>query len=404
MTTRATPAAHQGIGAGRGAPVVGAGLQRARRPWRRAPRRRPPRAPSTSAWGRPRALVPALRRRSRPPRSTTAPDQRVGAHPAAAAHGQLARARQSRAPRARGPGRDGSRRPPGPASSAYAADRVGGAEDRRGRDEQAGARRPARPGGCPGRSRRPPRSPPGPAAARAGAPTRRGVRRDERLAGEARVDGQQVDVVEVVDQLVDHVLDRRARVDGEARAAAGLADLASSRCGWGSASHVDADRVAGLRRRAATTSPGRATIRCTSTRPPAAWIGSGHGPRRSPGPRVRLGTKWPSMTSTWKTRAPAASSASSWSPTLRKSADMSDGSTEPGASGSSGAHTGSPRPAAAPRRTRPCRRGRAGCRSAPGSRGMRQTGVARPPRSSSARARRRARRPRSPRASRVQVE
>ena len=44
-------------------------------------------------------------------------------------------------------------------------------------------------------------------------------------------------------------------------------------------------------------------------------------------PTVKLGTKWPSMTSTWNVRAPAASRASSCSPRRSMSADITDGST-----------------------------------------------------------------------------
>ena len=43
------------------------------------------------------------------------------------------------------------------------------------------------------------------------------------------------------------------------------------------------------------------------------------------GPIVMFGTKWPSMTSTWMTRAPALSTASTSSPRREKSADRMDG-------------------------------------------------------------------------------
>src|SRR6516165_1308828 len=49
--------------------------------------------------------------------------------------------------------------------------------------------------------------------------------------------------------------------------------------------------------------------------------------RRTTGPSVMLGTKRPSMTSTWIQSAPAASTARTSSPSRVKSADSTDGAT-----------------------------------------------------------------------------
>ena len=53
--------------------------------------------------------------------------------------------------------------------------------------------------------------------------------------------------------------------------------------------------------------------------PPRSWI-NGAIERSTTGPIVTGGTKWPSPTSKWKTRAPASSSASICSPSRAKSA------------------------------------------------------------------------------------
>ena len=99
----------------------------------------------------------------------------------------------------------------------------------------------------------------------------------------------------------------------------------SSRCAWGSAStwKVIASAIGANR---PTISAGRATIRCTSTTPPAAWIGSATARAKS-GPTVRFGTKWPSITSTWAERTPASIRPSSWAPSRSMSADITDGRT-----------------------------------------------------------------------------
>src|SRR5918999_4602370 len=70
---------------------------------------------------------------------------------------------------------------------------------------------------------------------------------------------------------------------------------------------------------------GSSTIRWQSSTPPRSCTGRAI-ERRTTGPIVTGGTKWPSPTSKWKTRAPASRSRSSCSPRRRKSAAYSDGS------------------------------------------------------------------------------
>ena len=71
---------------------------------------------------------------------------------------------------------------------------------------------------------------------------------------------------------------------------------------------------------------GRSIIRCTSISAPAPWTWSASAPTAS-GPIVIGGTKWPSMTSTWITRAPASSTAPTCSPRRAKSAARMEGAT-----------------------------------------------------------------------------
>src|SRR5260370_41398694 len=70
------------------------------------------------------------------------------------------------------------------------------------------------------------------------------------------------------------------------------------------------------------------------------------------GPMVRLGTKWPSMTSTWIQSAPAAVTASTSLPSSAKSADRMEGAMRTGCCGTvaSGAGTRRGVPAFAPER------------------------------------------------------
>jgi hypothetical protein len=60
--------------------------------------------------------------------------------------------------------------------------------------------------------------------------------------------------------------------------------------------------------------------------PPTACTWSASAPTISD-PNVIGGTKWPSITSTWITRAPAASTSSTCDPSRAKSAERIDGAT-----------------------------------------------------------------------------
>ena len=212
MTTRATPAATR------------ASAQGGVRPWwEQGSRVHTTVAPRAASPAAARAIASACGRPgpSCQPSATVRPlaqhhraHQRVRAHAAAAALGQLARARQGEL-------------------------RVGGRVRRHPRRQRRELAVRGRPGRRRGRSTTPRRTCAAPAsrtsgrvsrpmppstsiATRSGRSRRRRCHpargaRDERLAGEARVDGQHVDVVEVVAQL-GHVLHRGARVDGEARA------------------------------------------------------------------------------------------------------------------------------------------------------------------------------------------
>src|SRR5215218_949671 len=66
-------------------------------------------------------------------------------------------------------------------------------------------------------------------------------------------------------------------------------------------------------------------MRWQSIVPPASWT-SGATERSTTGPIVTGGTKWPSPTSKWKTRAPARSKTSISSPRRVKSAAYNEGS------------------------------------------------------------------------------
>ncbi len=78
---------------------------------------------------------------------------------------------------------------------------------------------------------------------------------------------------------------------------------------------------------------GASIIRWTSRTPPASWTRSAIEAATS-GPIVIGGTKWPSITSKWITRAPAAITSSSWEPSREKSAERIDGATRRSASSS----------------------------------------------------------------------
>src|SRR3954447_10114359 len=71
---------------------------------------------------------------------------------------------------------------------------------------------------------------------------------------------------------------------------------------------------------------GRSIIRWTSRTPPALCTWSRRASTMS-APIVIGGTKWPSITSTWITRAPASMTSRTWSPRRAKSAERIDGAT-----------------------------------------------------------------------------
>ena len=71
---------------------------------------------------------------------------------------------------------------------------------------------------------------------------------------------------------------------------------------------------------------GCSIMRCTSIVPPRACTRSAND-ETTRGPNVITGTKWPSITSTWKARAPASSSSTTWLRNAPKSADRIDGTT-----------------------------------------------------------------------------
>ncbi len=73
-------------------------------------------------------------------------------------------------------------------------------------------------------------------------------------------------------------------------------------------------------------SSGRSIIRWTSIAPPAWWTWSEIELATS-GPIVIGGTKWPSITSTWMIRAPAAMTSSTCAPRREKSAERIEGAT-----------------------------------------------------------------------------
>src|SRR4051812_7705269 len=98
------------------------------------------------------------------------------------------------------------------------------------------------------------------------------------------------------------------------------------RCACGSASRWKVMQSAPAFANSTTWRAGLAIIRCTSSTAPASWARSAIEPATS-GPIVIGGTKLPSMTSTWITRAPAARTSLTCSPRRAKSADRIDGAT-----------------------------------------------------------------------------
>ena len=124
--------------------------------------------------------------------------------------------------------------------------------------------------------------------------------------GEARVHREHVDVVELGGEL-GHVLDRGARVDRQAGAAAGLPDHPEQAVRVRIGLDVDRDRVGhGGEERDHVGGPRDHQV---DVHQPARGVDRLATARVKSGPIVRLGTKWPSITSTWATRAPAPISA-----------------------------------------------------------------------------------------------
>src|SRR5215213_7875925 len=97
---------------------------------------------------------------------------------------------------------------------------------------------------------------------------------------------------------------------------------------------------------------GRSTIRCTSSTPSRSWTRSRSAATIS-APIEIGGTKWPSITSTWITRAPASITCSTCAPRRAKSAASIEGATR--TSCRSSERKAGRRYHATPPRRRPCR-------------------------------------------------
>ena len=100
----------------------------------------------------------------------------------------------------------------------------------------------------------------------------------------------------------------------------------AARVRWacGSASRWIVMQSAPAAAKTSTCSAGRSIMRWTSRTPPAACTSSAIDDAIS-GPIVIGGTKWPSMTSTWITRAPTSITSATCAPSFEKSADRIDG-------------------------------------------------------------------------------
>ena len=98
------------------------------------------------------------------------------------------------------------------------------------------------------------------------------------------------------------------------------------RLAWGVASAWKVIESAPASAKPATCASGRSIIRWTSITPPAAWTWSAIA-EATRGPIVIGGTKCPSMTSTWMTRAPASITSATCDPSREKSAERIDGAT-----------------------------------------------------------------------------
>src|SRR4051794_15424008 len=100
--------------------------------------------------------------------------------------------------------------------------------------------------------------------------------------------------------------------------------------------------------KAATWCSGRSIIRCTSSQPPASctWSRSASTMRS---PMEIGGTKWPSITSTWMTFAPASITSATCSPSRAKSEARIDGATRMLSRSSRGTPASYPRNTKGPR-------------------------------------------------------
>ena len=181
---------------------------------------------------------------------------------------------------------------------------VGGAEHRRAGDEQRRARLGARAGGRAVDAavdlERPRRRRAAPACARS-------LASDRAMNGLAAPAGVDAHAEREVDDLGDlgERLGRRRRGDRDAGPAAGLVDRRDRVVDVRSRLGVDGDRVGpGAREVRDDLRSGRSTIRCTSISPPASCDLLAQRRDRRSGPCVSGGTKCPSITSTWITRAP----------------------------------------------------------------------------------------------------
>ena len=205
---------------------------------------------------------------------------------------------------------------------------VRGVEDRRARDEERGARAAAEWGRSSGRSRRRPPAPPW--ALPASSARSRAI-----FSGERAMNGcppqPGLTVMQSARSIVPATrLSTATGVPGliatpthAPRLADQVGGVAGVRRGLG----VEGDRVAPPRAR--TPPPGARDARSSGARrasppPPATCSRSAE---TTSGPIVIGGTKWPSITSTWITRAPAASTSPTCSRSRPKSAERIEGAT-----------------------------------------------------------------------------
>ena len=149
---------------------------------------------------------------------------------------------------------------------------------------------------------------------------------DELLPAEARVDAHHQDQVDLLEHIIER-LRRGRRVERHAGLLAERLDRAGS-CGGGAGPAsgwtvmMSAPASANASRKVSTGE----IIRWTSN----GFCVCGRSAFTTAGPMVRLGTKWPSITSMWIQSAPASSIARTSSPSLAKSADRIEGAMSGG--------------------------------------------------------------------------